>query len=208
MIFRDKRVALVGPAPIETDQRAVIDSCDLVVRLNQALPVPSHVAAVTTDRCDVLYTWRKVKPAPCWEELQQIRLKTDALFQDDFQGWSHRGAYAALKQKIALIEPEHFYGLSERVGCRANTGLCAMSEIAAHRPSLLYITGITFYRGKRAYYPGYTNKELELMIANLEGNVGKHRQEPQLLYFAREIYPLPFVQCSPELDRIVKSIDR
>lgn len=206
MIFRNKSVAIIGPAPIQGCQAERIQACDIVVRLNHALPIPPEIAKKTTSRCDVLYTWRKVRPTEQWDSLLQIRLKTDALFKEDFQNWHRRQDYERLKEKVALIEPEHFYGLAKKIGCRPNTGLCAIVEILADQPASLYVTGITFFQNGPAYYDGYLPEDMNEKITASGGNVGKHEQKPQLDYFVREIYPNPTVECSPELDEICRGV--
>jgi len=55
--LKGKRVVIVGPAPsiVGSDQRDLIDSYDVVVRLNRALPVPEHLKKDVGTRTDVLY---------------------------------------------------------------------------------------------------------------------------------------------------------
>jgi len=203
MIFRGKRVALIGPAPIEEDARDIVQSCDIVVRLNHALPIPPEVSAKTTDRTDVLYVWRQVKPLKCWDAVGHIRMKTDALFADDFRDSPNFERYRAIKERVSVMDPLHFYGLAATLGCRPNTGLCAIDEIVADEPEYLYITGITFYRGGPAYHDGYVDQNLADRITSRRGNMGKHRQDPQVEYFRRHILPLPFVEVSETLDRVL-----
>lgn len=200
MIFTGKRVALIGPAPISKDYRDVINSCEIVVRINQALPVPKEVAEVTTDRCDVLYIWRKVRTDKCWEDLKEIRLKPDAIFAEDW----YKGKHGIYKEKLALVDPEHFYKLSEQLGTRVNTGMVAISEIASHNPSFLFITGITFYQTSDAYYKGYVSEVVRKKISMKNGNFARHRQRPQLRHFVANIYPMPFLKCDDVLDKICK----
>jgi hypothetical protein len=198
MNFHGKRVALIGPAPIENDYRELIESCDIVVRINDALPIKPIVVSKTGTRCDVLYIWRKVRPNAAWYPLKQIRLKPDAIFREDWEKERHEKFH----ERLALIEPEFFYALSTALKTRVNTGMVAICEIASHKPSLLFITGITFYQSPVAYHRGYVNENLNQKISARRGNLAKHSQKPQLHYFVRKIYPLPFIQCDEALDKI------
>lgn len=200
MNFHGKRVALIGPAPIEKDYREIIESCDIVVRINDALPIRPDVEAKTGKRCDVLYVWRKVRPNAAWYPLKQIRLKPDAIFAEDWVKERHE----KFRERLALIDPEFFYGLSAALCTRVNTGMTAIAEIASHKPEMLFITGITFYQGAVAYHHGYVSEVLNRKISARRGNLAKHRQKPQLSYFVRKIYPLPFVKCDDVLEDICR----
>ena len=200
MNFHGKRIAIIGPAPIEKDYREIIESCDIVVRINDSLPIRPSVAAVTGSRCDVLYIWRKVRPNTGWYPVKQFRLKPDAIFAPDWEKERHE----KFRERIALVDPEFFYGLSAALKTRVNTGMVAICEIASHRPELLFITGITFYQTPVAYHRGYVSEVLNQKISAKRGNMARHSQKPQLSYFVRKIYPLPFVKCDDVLDEICK----
>jgi hypothetical protein len=204
MLFKDKTVALIGPAShtYTFDQKAYIESFDLVVRINDALPLPGQIRLMTSGRCDVLYIWRTVKATKDWNRLREIRLKTDAPWQDDWAKISHKD----YKEKIAFIHPNHFYKLENQLrGVRPNTGLVAISDILSEEPKKLYITGLTFYQGEAAYYPGYVSTVRNEKITRLKGNFAKHKQDPQLNYFTKIFYPKENVECDAVLEKIIKS---
>lgn len=202
MNFHGKRVAIIGPAPIEQDHREIIDSCDIVVRINDALPIRPTVSAKTGTRCDVLYIWRKVRPNAAWYAVKQFRLKPDAIFRDDWEKERHEKFH----ERLALVEPEFFYGLSTALKTRVNTGMVAICEIASHQPEMLFITGITFYQGPVAYHRGYVNENLNQKITARRGNLARHSQKPQLRYFVKKIYPLPFIVCDDVLKTICERV--
>ncbi len=52
MIITGKRVAIVGPAAhiVDIDQKDYIESFDIVVRLNNSLPISEDVRKTTTNK--------------------------------------------------------------------------------------------------------------------------------------------------------------
>lgn len=197
MIFHNKKVAIISHAPhiVELDQKELIESYDVVVRINVAFPIPKKIEQKTSSRCDVLYVWRKVRPRPCWNKLKEIRLKPDAIFADDWDS----NKYKPYAEKINIVHPDLFYKLSRTIKTRVNTGLMAICDILREGPKELYITGFNFYQ-EGAYYKGYVSDVRNTKLTKLKGNFASHRQDPQLDYFKRFIYNK--VKCDDVLNRI------
>lgn len=196
--MENKRVCLIGPAPhtAEIDQSEYIKSFDVVVRINNALPIPDELKKTTTDRCDVLYVWRKILPNSSWNNLKEIRLKPDAIFSHQ---WNKK-LYEPYKEILKVVSPEHFYGLSKELGSRANTGLMAIEDILSEKPKELYITGLTFYRGV-AYHDSYKGLYSNDRVTKNQGTMDKHNQDHQIKYFIKKCYNK--VNCDETLNKII-----
>jgi len=189
--YKDKRVALIGPAKhiTEIDQSKYLKDFDLLVRLNCTFPMPEKLKKATTDRCDVLYIIRRVIAQDEWESVKEIKLRLDALW--GFEWFVRtREAQRRFIEKIAPIHPDYEFGLSKKIGCTPNTGLLAMYEILDNNPKELYITGITFkadLEGKD-YYDGYNREGRVKIESGLQG-FKEHNPEKQLEFFINYIYP-------------------
>ena len=62
--LKDKKVVVVGPAPsiIGAKGGKDIDSYDVVVRINKAIPIPSKLYEDIGSRCDILYNCLNADP--------------------------------------------------------------------------------------------------------------------------------------------------
>jgi hypothetical protein len=92
--------------------------------------------------------------------------------------------------------------LQNKLGCMPNRGLRAMIDILAQDPIELIIIGITFYHGE-PYYEGYTGEEHYQLTKEKRGDLGNHKQDPQIRYFIENILPHPAVKIDDELKRVV-----
>ncbi len=164
-----KRVALVGPAPtVEgSRQRDLIESCDVVVRINHALPVPAHLQPDVGGRTDVLYhnLWRaspKARPFPelvalldghvRWVCAAHPYLNLDHPFADDIDRF-----VADLAGRVPFRVPSSLKWLCTWWDCgtRPNAGVSAIADLLGFDITRLYVTGFTFYAGPRSYHDGY-----------------------------------------------------
>jgi hypothetical protein len=202
-IFKNKRVCIIGPAPhiLEQDQRELIDGFDVVCRINDALPVPKEMQKTTGERCDVLYIWRKVKAHPSWQNLKEIRLKPDSIFEKDWL----KGEHEPYREKIVVVHPDSFYRLQRIIRTRPNTGVVAINDILDGEPKELYITGITFYQ-EGAYYPGYVSAARNEQITKVKGDFARHRQGEQMRLFRKLYLDHPAVKCDSTLEEIMKKL--
>lgn len=203
MRFAGKTVAIVGPAPhiAELEQADHINSFDVVVRVNNALPIPDAIKRTTGDRCDVLYVRRKRNGmSEAWHSLKEIRVKTNVLWNSDVD----LRDYKPFKEKIKIVDPEHYYALKRKLGCVPNTGFMAIADILAEQPAKLYITGFTFYQtgGYAAAYDVPASQHRR--AAERKGDGPTHRQEPQLAYFRQQFYHLPNIEVDKVLQEVLQ----
>lgn len=197
-LFKGKRVALIGPAPHILDRIQNFNDYDLVCRVNKTLPVwPSKIREKTGSRCDVWY--------PANNLLRQQPWFCELIFVDKIR----------TTKKGSLLIPEHsrhkfskakwdLEGLKAELGCMPNRGLRAMIDILQNKPKELYITGFTFYQGDGAYYEGYSTPEHTKLTAEVAGNLGGHKQEPQIKYFKEKILTHPAVKIDWKIQELFK----
>jgi hypothetical protein len=188
-----KRVVLVGPAPsIEgSRQRDLIESHDVVVRINHALPIPRHLQDDVGRRTDVLYhnLWHanpRGLPLPqlvelldgCvqWVSAAYPYSNLDHAFATDIDLF-----VAQLRGRVPLHVPDTARYLStwRDIGTRPNAGVSAIADLLSFDIARLYITGFTFYGGSRVYHTGYQG--------SAQGIGTIHDQGRQREYIARTL---------------------
>ena len=164
-----KRVVLVGPAPsIEgSRQHDLIESHDVVARVNHALPVPAHLQPDVGCRTDVLYhnLWRGSPKARPFLELVGLLdghvqwacaaypyLNLDHRFAEDIDRF-----VKDLSGRVPFRVPGNLRYLRTWWECRTrpNAGVSAIADLLSFDIARLYITGFTFYAGPQAYHAGY-----------------------------------------------------
>ena len=171
-----KKIIFVGPCPNikGSGMGTKIDEYDVVVRTNNAFPVPVNLQADYGLRCDVLYTncqyYRTQHPLPI-KKLSQLGLKF-------------------LCMKSVLINEKRNYqrfvgvrripsGLCRSVN-GALMGVLALADMLIGKPNSIHLTAIDFYASKlpvfkpgdyREYYEGYLPENI-IQEANIN-NIGK-----------------------------------
>lgn len=193
-IFKNKRVALIGPAPHILERQQDFSKYDVVCRVNMMVPITREMLKTTGNRCDVWYPANAVLsayPELCLSnDVKIIRTTNKGLALIPI---SCRDKFSKAKWQLEELKKE--------LGCTPNRGLRAIIDILNHRPAELYITGFTFYIGD-AYFPGYTNdSHLELTTKKM-GNIGGHKQDSQMKYFKEKIIPNPVVKLDWKLKEL------
>lgn len=181
-----KRVAIVGPALSikNTNQKDLIESYDIVVRINKSYPVPDMLKPDIGERTDILYNCLN----PCPEsggKLHMKGLKRDVKwvccpyppiepFDKNIEDFNKRN----LKHKIDFnhIDVNIYNKLSEMMESRPNSGTAAMVDLLSYDITELYITGFTFFKG--GYYKEYRTYNEEEVMERMK-KAGHHNQEKQ-----------------------------
>jgi len=157
-----KRVCLIGPAKslIGRKQKELIESYDVVVRMNFGYPVSKELEPYTGGLCDVLYIshgvhlrrygllsnmtrFRKVARGVKWIITQRIGSGYDdfATIADGYVFHYHMNEDA--KRKI----------IERLKDTRPNMGFYTIVDLLTYNIEELYITGFDFYTS--GYHPGY-----------------------------------------------------
>jgi len=189
-MIKGKRVAVVGPAPhiVGSKQRELIDSYDIVVRINKALPIPEHLQVDIGTKTDLLYNCLNT-----WDEC-------GGAYNIDL--WKKSGAqwvicpYPPIKPFDVDIKKfinhnnnripfRHFpigpYNeLFKTLGTRPNSGYLAILDLLMYDIEELYITGFSFFKG--GYYPEYRQKNEQQVMDFMSKGCG-HKQGPQIEHF-------------------------
>ncbi|KMQ51673.1 hypothetical protein CHISP_1430 [Chitinispirillum alkaliphilum] len=156
--IKNKRVALVGPAPSVSGSGAGpwIDSFDLVARVNMGVFDIASLPHDVGTRTDILYGNRFVQKRLSYDE--EIIAKFSPWFSDTlfcFKGHS-------------CLKKSHFSPTAKKLGLSSfrivkkdlllsnpNMGFLAIKDLLKAKPKLLHLTGFTFYQGKEVYHGKY-----------------------------------------------------
>jgi len=185
--LRGRSVALIGPAPTiaGSNQSEYINSFDVVIRLNKAIPIPKSIADDTGARCDVLYNCLNKDPESGGilnlDQLEKAGIKwvccpyapTEDGFKRDIEYFVkiNNGRFP-----FHHIDTKLYLNMQSEVKCRPNTGIGTIVDILNYRISQLYITGFTFFKGGyHKDYRGYSEKH----VMDFMASHGNHKQAPQ-----------------------------
>ncbi len=181
--LKGKTVALVGPANYLQGQGEIIDSHDVVVRVNHVYPIPKRYGT----RTDVLYhgVWKAFRNRGTWAkgELREIekRVKWIVFRNSTWQRKSVKRAAQPLKTSWAVIEPEyHLYFRRILPDGKVNTGTAALIHLLSFDIKYLSVYGFDFYRS--GVFRGYGDPLEEQ--APRERGKNSHDTEGQIKFLA------------------------
>tara|TARA_Y100000389_G_scaffold192160_1_gene219326 strand:- start:2636 stop:3322 length:687 start_codon:yes stop_codon:yes gene_type:complete len=216
--LKDKRVCLVGPAPTVKDiegnlyknkqeQIDKIESYDVIVRLNIALPMPPSLAEYVGSRTEIIYNCMSPDPESggyinidfLKEKISWIVASLPAKhpFTQDIIGFYQRNQNTI---NFTTVELDYFNELEQKMQTRPNTGVIAILDMLACDIKEIFITGMTFFRGGYVKeYRGYNEQEVLSRMAVHKN----HRQEPQLAYMKEILSSDPRVKMDKYLQDII-----
>jgi len=185
----NKTVAIVGPAPTvkEVENNLdIINSCDIVVRLNRSLPVHENLANFIGNRTDVLYNCMDEDPeSGGYLHIPYLAQEVDWLigayplktpFASNILKFKNRNNG---RINFDVFDLQYYDHLEECMGTRPNTGILAILDLLSKNIKSLYITGFTFFKG--GYAREYRNYNEEQVLKRMRDH-GNHSQEPQFRY--------------------------
>jgi hypothetical protein len=171
--LKNKRVVLVGPAPSIIDSKLGknIDSFDVVVRLNKALPLKNHLIADIGSRTDILYNCMNpseecggkinydvlqkagikylIGAYPPLEQMDNTKLRLRKDLHDFYR--NSRGKLHDIK--FGYFDHINYFTKLWNKMKLPNTGIMAILDLLQYDIKELHITGITFFKG--GYYHEY-----------------------------------------------------
>jgi hypothetical protein len=208
---KGKRIAVVGPGPTTqgTNQGNIIDSYDIVMRFNSAVPVPTSAIADIGTRTDILCNclegksesggnitpmlWKKLGVkwvlSPYPKEISYIK-QNYSLFESKNKG----------QLPVECTDLNNFEKVRKEIGTRPNTGFLGIIHLLNFELSELYITGITFGRG--GYMRGYKD-HISPEQYNRLSNSDIHQQKPQEDYFRKIYKTTNFIKVDPFLHKLM-----
>lgn len=205
--FKDKSVALIGPAPhiLKTHQAAYLNTFDLIVRCNTTLPLIDKLKDCTTARCDVLYMNVMSDSALNSPELLNLKLlKVNPNFFTENKYDTELSRYKLKVKNIEPIDREFTDGIQKKIQTFPNTGFSALCEIMNDAPKFLYITGFTFFKGV-SHYDGYISAKYIKMVTDKQGKIDVHNPQHQLDYFIEHYYNLPNLSVDTRLLDLIET---
>jgi len=204
-----KTVAIVGPATtiVGSKQKDKIESFDLVVRMNKALPIPADMEIDTGSRCDLFYHCMSERPEEGGKIDEKVLVDAGVkwfcspypemeIFAKDFV--SFREKHANMPIPFHSIGRNLFEWLRDTTGTRPNTGMCLIADLLQSGASGIYVTGFTFF--KTQYVKSYRNISDQLMETN--ANHVTHKQAPQEKWFFKMVKESSVI----ELDEYLNSM--
>ncbi len=208
----NKSVVIVGPAPHmkNSNHGNVIDSYDIVCRINKALHVTSLCDSDIGKKTDVLYSC--LDPQYVGSVSKEILIKNNVKyvccshpyispfdkFIDNYK--KEVGEFIPLN----IINKQLYDSLLNKLKSRPNTGFSAIMELLSFDISELHICGITFYQ-KGCYHQGYydlTSEQEKLIPVEY----GTHNQISQIKVFKELLLSEKRITLDEELKKIVGNI--
>ena len=192
--LKGKRVALIGPANKTkgTLQGEMIDSYDIVVRMNLGFKAPAKIQKDVGKRLDILYcslsNW--YFDTKIFTKKRILELKKERNLKWFIGTGVHREAILKLASynksvkaglKIRQVSRSDFKKIKSKLKSKPSAGIVAIQDLLRHDISELYISGFTFYNykvpkseGRNSYYysgynPGYKAHAGGVYNHNLKG---------------------------------------
>ena len=194
--LNNKSVAIVGPARSIRGSRGgkFIDSHDVVVRLNRALPIPNSLKKDIGSKIDILYNCLKEDDRNGGDINIQLWKKSGVRFvsspypilnfsKNDIRTFLKKNKNSLKFHKFPILQ---YRMLEKELKTRPNTGFLAIIDLLSYNIKSLYVTGITF--GIDGYYKEYS--DISLKEYSKMANGKNHKQQPQFLYIKNKIFGL------------------
>lgn len=189
--IESKSIAVVGPASYVTKfkNKELIESYDLVMRFNAALPVHGDMIDYIGNRTDILCNGLDGNPVSCgaYDSRNWKRCGVKWVFcpyypKLDFQ---KKCAENFLKHNNNILDT-HFTDFSSfdivnsKMKTRPNTGLLGIMYLLNNHVKDIYLTGFSFGVGGYTHHKGYKDS----LKGNRESNL--HNQAEQFSYFKEQ----------------------
>jgi hypothetical protein len=204
--LNQKRVAIVGPAKtaISLQQAEMIESYDVVVRLNNMLASEKDHSDKIGKRTDVVYATLDDPPMAIVQQCLQNKVKylSSSYPEQEWFFLQRMGKNVDFLKKIANFKtvtlPDYpYFSIKSLIKSRPNTGFSAIIDLLDSNLSELYITGIDFYRsatldGGNGYYDGYVcqwtdRKNMDFVHTGYDGP-DRHDPDEAFRFFKHEMF--------------------
>ncbi len=209
--LKNKRVVVVGPAPSVdgSGQHDLIESYDVIVRVNEALPIPpGHEEDVGT-RTDVLYHCMVEEGGRDFAALVDGWNLEFLCSAFPNRRWYVKNNLDILKRNIEcayrILPISVWRVLVRQLRSTSNTGTTAMLDLLNHDIDELYITGFTFYQGgySQRYKDGHDEKTCRDNMKSVPLPELEHRQDAQLALLRRLWQSDRRIRVDASLERIL-----
>jgi hypothetical protein len=193
-LLNNKKVVIVGPASylIGMNQGCVIDSYDIIVRINKGYNISKEMEKDIGSRTDVLYS-SMLDADKCginmpFEELKDKIQWLCAAYPVE----KHKKNIVKVKKKWGKLNNFHVFDRNIFERCREkmkfpNAGTVAIIDLLRYNIKKLFVIGFTFYQISdnkgMYYYPGYHKYSNKMPT-----KTSKHSPYDQFKYVKEEIY--------------------
>ncbi len=210
--LRDKRVVIVAPGGYLKDMNngKTIDSYDVVVRLNTALPLKENMVNILGSKTHILYNCLNKRPFNGgiidFEnfELDWISCPYPNIypFKNDIKKFHEENKN---KFKLHIIDIMYYLKVEKEMGTRPNTGIGAILDLLKFPLKELYITEFTFLleSGYLDNYKSYLNNQ-EKLDKYMETNC--HDRIKQVKYMKPILTSDSRIKMDPELINILNKL--
>lgn len=217
--LKGKKVALIGPSKYtkNTNQRELIDSYDIVVRMNLGYKFPDKIKKDIGTRTDVLYC----SFSNYFFKRKLITKKNFGILKNKHGiKWMvgtghHRGNMIKLKKinigdyhiPITIVDRNDFKYVASKMKNKITSGIITIFDLLKHDIKELYISGFTFYNitfpkkdRKKYYYSQYMpDYRYKILTPFLHDNKG------ELKYFKQLYKKDKRIKCDNILKEILKT---
>lgn len=185
-LLKDKRVVIVGPSQsiIGSNNGELINSFDVIVRMNSLWPPPANLCKDIGSRTDIHYNngvlsksnYRKIIENMVKHPLKLIAYDSRKLYTPILEFCEY------VNTPIMDYRP-HWNLMNKNLKCLCNTGTVAISQLSSYPLKELFITGITF--GQEPYFSKYPmmGRLHKLWEDGPPRKINGHLQPPQIKWF-------------------------
>ena len=202
-----QRIALVGPAATLRNQRmgALIDSFDIVVRLNHSWPLPKELRDDIGSRVDVIYHNMNFTK-------QRMTKKEIAKMHRDGVKWmvsTHPASEVRFRPRLRKFRkinrgvlnfralPGSLKRRMQRRVRHPNAGLMAIEDLLRFPIKHLFVTGFSFYTTGYLEYPNYRPSYAKKAVRH-------HDQNQNKSYFCRLISQDSRLEVDPWIGQLLR----
>jgi hypothetical protein len=169
--LKDKKVVIIAPGGYLKDVKIgnIIDSYDVIVRLNTALPLKDEMKYILGSKTDILYNCLDKSPINGGIiDFKNFKLDWISCPYPDIKPFKYniKKFHEENKNKFNfhIIDKFFYVNLEKEMGTRPNTGVGAILDLLKFPLKELYITGFTFLleTGYLDDYKSYLNNQKKL----------------------------------------------
>ena len=191
--IKNKRIAVVGPAGYTTkfNNKDLIESYDIVIRFNAALPVHPEMVGHIGTRTDILSNCLDGEKPSCgaynsvlWKE-QGVKW----VFCPYWPRWEKYTMCSKIKFEkhnnglldVYYNDKETFFKVKNALRTRPNSGVLTVMFLLQHNVREIFLTGFSFGVGLYDHHVGYKD-----YIPSKDRSSINHDQSEQLIYFKEQ----------------------
>ena len=202
-LISGKRLAFIGPAPSLSGLGLgeMIDSYDLVVRINTAYHMPEELWEDYGKRTDILINCLNFNKIRALQENMDFTESVKYLIQPQLSMWDIRKGEKIIHEwsvPFHNVCDGYLFKINKEIGTTTNTGLLGVITLLNYDIEELYIGGFTFFdmgsKSGEYYNKAHLSQTIKYDPVQVVDNKltsaslrldDLHLQEPQIFYFGK-----------------------